>query len=177
MSLPNLPPFANDISLCFSQLEALYGAYDIPPEHQLSVLYFGLPPSVRDLITSSDPEATYTSVKAEVLRRNQRSSQIRFMTLMKEEHLGDRSPSEFLRQLRELSDSSVDYSPLLKKIFFSHLPQHVQTIFATGLEVNPVDFIALMADKILEFSSGLAIPKPTPEVLVISVKDSRQDAQ
>lgn len=103
---------------------------------------------VRNIITERDPTTTYFSVKAEVLRRNVRSSQNRFMTLMEDEQLSDRKLSEFLQRLRELIDSPSDDAVLLKKIFFARLP-----ILSIGLEANSIDQMAAMADKILEFSS------------------------
>lgn len=87
------------------------------------------------------------------------------MPLVKLSVKNDQTPSEFLWCLHELSDS-----PLLKNIFFSHLPQNVQTILFTGLETNTVDQIASMADKILEFPGQLAAPKSETQVLSIAVK-------
>ncbi|XP_052829858.1 uncharacterized protein LOC128249674 [Octopus bimaculoides] len=156
MSSHMLPPFTGDATLWFTQLEAHFDAYGISPSKQLQLLYCSLPTqlatSARDLVTSPNPDATYASVKAEILRRNIKSAESRFNELMADEELGDRTHSEFLRHLRELSGESTD-APLLRKIFFSRLPSHVRTILATALHTNTVDQVATMADKILEFST------------------------
>ncbi|XP_014773505.1 uncharacterized protein LOC106871520 [Octopus bimaculoides] len=104
--------------------------------------------SVRDLITDPHPEATY----AEVLRRNTQSANSKFQTLMKDEHLGDRTPSEFLRRLRELSDTSPEDNSLLRKLLFSRLLPNVQSTLATAVDSNSLDQLAARVDKIIEFT-------------------------
>ncbi|XP_029644577.1 uncharacterized protein LOC115218783 [Octopus sinensis] len=155
MFMGSLPTFTGDATLWFSQLEAQFRAQSITPEQQLEILYGCMPPqlasSARDLITDPSPGATYASVRLEVEKRNTRSEESRFNELMADEQLGDRTPSEFLRRLRELSGNASD-APLLRKIFFSRLPAYIQTVLATGLETNTVDQIATMADKMVEFA-------------------------
>ncbi|CAI9742407.1 Hypothetical predicted protein [Octopus vulgaris] len=70
---------------------------------------------------------------------------------MQDEEPGDRKPSQFLWHLCELSDTTED-NLLLWKLFFSQLPPNVQTILATAVDINTVDQLATMADKILEFA-------------------------
>ncbi|XP_029651974.1 uncharacterized protein LOC115225165 [Octopus sinensis] len=105
--------------------------------------------SARDLIIDPNPDATYASVKAEILRRNTRSAESRFNELIQGEELGDRTPSEFLRSLRASSGGSTDM-PLFREIFFSKLPSSIRKIFDTALEDITVDQLATMADKVLE---------------------------
>ncbi|CAI9736328.1 Hypothetical predicted protein [Octopus vulgaris] len=107
MFMGSLPTFTGDVTLWFSQLETQFRAQSITPEQQLEILYGCMPPqlasSARDLITDPSPGATYASVRLEVEKRNTRSEESRFNELMADEQLGDRTPSEFLRRLRELS--------------------------------------------------------------------------
>ncbi|XP_029647994.1 uncharacterized protein LOC115222021 [Octopus sinensis] len=125
MSLNSLPTFTGDATLWFAQLEAQFCAHSISPEQQLQILYGCMPPQLastaRDLITDPGPDATYASVKLEVEKRNTRSEESRFNELMADEELGDRTPSEFLRRLRELSGKAAD-APLLRKFFFQGCP-------------------------------------------------------
>ncbi|XP_052830219.1 uncharacterized protein LOC128249776 [Octopus bimaculoides] len=108
--------------------------------------------SVKDLITDPHPDATYVSIKSEVLRWNTQSTNSKFQTLMQDEHLGDRMPSEFLRRLCELSDTPLEDNSLLRKLFFSWLPPNVQSILATVVNSNLLNQLATMADKIIEFT-------------------------
>ncbi|CAI9729979.1 Hypothetical predicted protein [Octopus vulgaris] len=159
MFMGSLPTFTGDATLWFSQLEAQFRAQSITPEQQLEILYGCMPPqlasSARDLITDPSPGATYASVRLEVEKRNTRSEESRFNELMADEQLGDRTPSEFLRRLRELSGNASD-APLLRKIFFSRLPAYIQTVLATGLETNTVDQIATMVEFAVQPSSRSA---------------------
>ncbi|XP_029639498.1 uncharacterized protein LOC115214442 [Octopus sinensis] len=155
MSLTSLPNFTGDATLWFAQLEAQFCAHNVSSQQQLQILYGCMPPQLattaRDLITDPGPDATYASVKLEVEKRNTRSEESRFNELMADGKLGDRTPSEFLRRLRELSGKAAD-APLLPKKFFSRLPAYIQTVLATALESNTVDHIATMADKMVEFA-------------------------
>ncbi|CAI9715426.1 Hypothetical predicted protein [Octopus vulgaris] len=112
MFMGSLPTFTGDATLWFSQLEAQFRAQSITPEQQLQILYGCMPPQLastaRDLITDPSPGATYASVKLEVEKRNTRSEESRFNELMADEELGDRTPSEFLRRLRELSGNASE---------------------------------------------------------------------
>lgn len=74
-------------------------------------------------------------------------------TLMQDEHIGDRSLFQFLWCLRALSDSPLEDSPLLWKLFLSWLSPHVQSILVCTLNANSMDHIAAMANKIIEFSA------------------------
>ncbi|XP_029635005.1 uncharacterized protein LOC115210542 [Octopus sinensis] len=122
----------------------------------LNLLYCRMPAPlarlVKDLITDPHPDANYVSVKSEVLRRNTPSAKRKFQTLMQDEHLGSRTPSEFLRRLCELSDTPLENNPLLRKLFFSQLLPNVQSILATTVDSNSLDQIATIADKIIEFT-------------------------
>ncbi|XP_029646249.1 uncharacterized protein LOC115220279 [Octopus sinensis] len=155
MSLASLPIFTGDATLWFAQLKAYFCAHSISSEQQLQILYSCIPlqlaTTARDLITDPSPDATYASVKLEVEKRNTRSEKSRFNELMADEELGDRTPSEFLRHLRELSGKAAD-ALLLCKIFFSRLPAYIQTVLATAFESNTVDQIVTMADKMVEFA-------------------------
>ncbi|XP_029639542.1 uncharacterized protein LOC115214484 [Octopus sinensis] len=65
---------------------------------------------------------------------------------------GDRTPSEFLRHLQELSVTPFEDNPLLRKLLFSHFPPNVQSILTTMANSNSLDQIATMKYKIIEFT-------------------------
>ncbi|XP_014772290.1 uncharacterized protein LOC106870655 [Octopus bimaculoides] len=156
MSLPNLPAYSGDVTLWFAQLDVYFSAHAVPHQQQLNLLYCGMPTplarSVKDLITDPHPDATYMSVKSEVLCWNTQSVESKFRTLMQDEQLGDRTPSEFLRDLREFSNTPLEDNPLLRKLFYFRLPPNVQSILATTIDSNSHDQIATMADKIKVFT-------------------------
>ena len=68
--------------------------------------------------------------------------------LLEREEIGDRTPSQFLRHLRELAVSAVP-DHFLKTIWTARLPKVMQGILATQ-DASPLDQIAVLADKIYE---------------------------
>ncbi|XP_052824337.1 uncharacterized protein LOC128247918 [Octopus bimaculoides] len=105
----------------------------------------------------------------EILRRNSKSAESRFRALLQDENLDDKTPSEFLRRIRELSDDTPADSVFVKKLYFSCLPTNVQTILANMVDTNTIDQIAASADKIMEFSH-----RPTIADSIIASSSSRQ---
>ncbi|XP_036359014.1 uncharacterized protein LOC115212127 [Octopus sinensis] len=170
MSLPNLPPYSGDVTLWFAQLDAYFSAHAVPHQQQLNLLYCGMPSplarSVKDLITDPHPDATYVSMKSEVLRWNTQSAESKFQTLMQDEHLRDRTPSEFLHWLRELSNIPLEDNLLLRKLFSSCLPLNVQSILAT----------TAMVDKIIELTVQPALHHTCSDPLVASPTTTKSPA-
>lgn len=87
---------------------------------------------------------------------------------MKEERVGDVTPSQLLRWLRDLSDSSFEDRPLLQKQFFSRIPTLAQSILAQTTVSRSMDQIVPMADKKIEFSVIQTIQKIVAGSLVAS---------
>lgn len=169
---PPFPNFHGNVSLWFAQMDIYFGAHSVPVTERLNILYCGLPStladSVSDLISDPSPEATYESVKSEIVRRNSTSSQTAFRQLMEDEDMGDRSPTQFLRRLRQLNGDSDSNEGFLRKLFIDRLPALVTTILAPSLETNTLDQIATMGDKIMDFSNGGSSSSPTPKSLIAS---------
>lgn len=141
---------------------------------QLHALCSGRSPilarSIKDIITGSSPEATYSSIKTEALRRNTQSAESRFRILMKKSHIGVRTPFEFLRHLRELSDSSLKDSPVLSlgSNFFYRHPPNIESILAPIVDASSIDQIATMADKVIEFRTPPATKTTSDGSLIAS---------
>ncbi|CAI9730252.1 Hypothetical predicted protein [Octopus vulgaris] len=150
MSLPSLPAYSGDVTLWFAQLDAYFSAHAVPHQLQLNLLYCEMPSplacSVKDLITDPHPDAAYMSIKSKVLCRNTKFAESKFRTLMQDEHLGDRTPSEFLCRLQEISDIPLEDNPLLRKLFFSRLLPNDQLILAIMVDSSLLDQIATITD-------------------------------
>ncbi|GFW02589.1 uncharacterized protein TNCV_2456041 [Trichonephila clavipes] len=65
--------------------------------------------------------------------------------------LGDRRPSDLLRQMKSLSGSSVS-DKLIKSLWLQRLPQHTQAILS--ISNDSLNNIAEMADKIIAVTSS-----------------------
>lgn len=74
--------------------------------------------------------------------------------LLQDIDLGDLRPSQLLREMRNLAGNQVD-DALLKSMWMTRLPSHMTAIISVSSE--PLDKIALMADKISEVNDGSTI--------------------
>jgi hypothetical protein len=108
---------------------------------------------VEDIIISSPADETYTTLKAELVRRLSSSRDQRVRQLLTHEEMGDRKPSQFLRHLKSLAPEVPD--DFLRSIWSSRLPPHIQTILAGQAEGN-LDAASQLADRIAEVA-----PVPT----------------
>ncbi|BHF76161.1 hypothetical protein SprV_0501925900 [Sparganum proliferum] len=70
-------------------------------------------------------DAPYTKLKAELLRLTSVSDRQRYDTLVKEEGLGDRKPSELLRRMRSLVGNMTIDDKFFKEMFLERLPTSV----------------------------------------------------
>nr|VZI37575.1 unnamed protein product [Spirometra erinaceieuropaei] len=103
--------------------------------------------SVRLAIKLTD--APYSTLMAEILRPNSVSDRQRYHQFLKEESMGNRKLSEFLRQMRSLlGDMQVDDK--FVKMFLERLPADVQTILASGAQDLTVSQLPEMADRMIE---------------------------
>ena len=171
-----LPAFAGDVRVWFAQLESYFVANNVMEQRQLPILFSAFPASLtpvfKDLITDTPLNATYDSIKREVLLRTSLSAEKRFQTLVNDELLGKRMPSELLCRMRELAEDVPADSAIIKQLFSSRLHPQVKAILASSMvEKSSVDVIASSADKVMEFTKGpitASIPQPKAEVSTLS---------
>ena len=127
-------------------------------QRQLPILFSAfsasLTPVVKDLITDTRLNSTYDSIKQEVLFRTSLSAEKRFQTLVNDELLGNRMPSELLRRMRKLAEDVPADSAFIKQFFLSRLLPQVKTILTPMVEKSSVDEIAASADKVMDFTKG-----------------------
>ncbi|XP_014774253.1 uncharacterized protein LOC106871977 [Octopus bimaculoides] len=133
-----LPQYHGDAKMWFSQLESFISSNIHSAQSKLHITLTDIPSpvalSVRDMITRTPPDMMYKTFKAEVLQHNSPSAESKFRTLLQDEHLRDRTPTQFLRQIRELLDSSYEGQAFVKQLFFSKIPSNVQSILAPMME-------------------------------------------
>jgi hypothetical protein len=163
-----LPPFwAERPGLWFSQAESQFAISGITSEDakfhyivaQLDTRYAA---EVEDVITSPPVVGKYQTLKAKLIQRLSISEEQRVRKLISDEDLGDRKPSQFLRHLRTLAGSSPLQEKLLRQLWVRRLPQQVQVILTTQLDL-PLDKLADLADRILEVQ-----PSASPAVSAVS---------
>ncbi|XP_032679541.1 uncharacterized protein LOC116847993 [Odontomachus brunneus] len=108
---------------------------------------------VKDVIT--DPPATdkYLAIKTALIRRLSASQEHRIRQLLEHEEMGDRKPSQFLRNLRTLAGNAVP-EQLLRTLWLGRLPTTMQAILATRTQ-DRLEDVAEQADRIQEVTVRL----------------------
>ena len=109
-----VPAFWSDkVSLWFKQLEAQFMIAGITCEAtKFGYVVAHLQPKyvmeVEDIIDSPPESGQYEALKAALIKRLSDSSSMRMRKLFEGEEIGDRTPSQFLRHLRNLAGTSVN---------------------------------------------------------------------
>ncbi|KAH8033759.1 hypothetical protein HPB51_015791 [Rhipicephalus microplus] len=129
-----------------------------------------LPPDVADgltdILASQHPSDPYDTLKAAINSRKSESEHSRLQQLITATELGDRSPSQLLRRMRQLlgSPSAPQEEKLLRELFLQRLPQSMVPVLVAAGDV-PVDTLTEMADRVADYSrahSLNAITTPPP---------------
>lgn len=146
-----IPPFwAEEPELWFAQMESQFALSGVTSEttkfhYIVGQLDHKYAVEVKDIINSPPAENKYNKLKTALIARLTVSQDKKSLQLMKHEELGDRKPSQFLRQLRTLGGSTVT-DEFLKTVWSSRLPSNIQAIIAS--QKGTLDELAELADKI-----------------------------
>lgn len=154
-----LPPFwPEKPALWFCQLEAQFTLFGISRDatkfwYVVSQLDNKYVQEIEDIVINPPKENKYQKVKEELIKRLSTSQELRIKQLLEHEEIGDRSPSQFLRHLKNLAGDTVP-DDLMRTIWISRLPVSSQAILATQKD-SALEDVANLADKIFEVN-----PKP-----------------
>lgn len=171
-----IPPFwAADPEMWFAQIESQFLVANISRDdtkfgYVAGNLEARYAVEVRDILTNPPAEGKYLKLKSELIRRLSASQEQKTRRLLEQEVLGDKKPSQFLRYLQGLAGSAVPDN-LLRSIWLSRLPSHMQAILTTQ-KATSLDAVAELADAIIEASPSFQVsaasvpPAPTMDALV-----------
>lgn len=150
-----IPPF-NTInpSIWFAQIEAQFNnAKIIEEKDKFSHLLGNVDTSIAEIIydlASSTHENTYTLAKERINNAFKESDENKIKKLTSKLELGDSKPSQLLRKMQQLAGKDIS-GKALKTFWMAKLPPNMQNILIISDE--PIDKIAIMADKIAENTS------------------------
>lgn len=159
---PKVPPFWHQKpEMWFAHIETQFRIAGITSDqtkfdHVIAQLDFKITAEIEDIVTDPPKTDKYNYLRKELIRRLSQSEQQRVRQLLSEEELGDRKPTQFLRNLRSLAGSTMKDEGILRQLFLRRLPQHAQAIVAA--KSDPLDEIAAQADTILEVVPNVSIP-------------------
>lgn len=152
-----IPPYNfSDPALWFSMCESTFFLGTPKPITESLTKYnyivAALPPEaatiIRDVIIKPDPTDSYGTLKTELLKRCSESSSAQLRKLLACEPIGDRRPSEVLRELRRRAESQCVTGTEME-LFLQQLPSSTQSILAAVTPLTP-DTAADIADRIME---------------------------
>lgn len=156
-----LPPFwPQNPATWFIQAEAQFQAYRITNEDTKYCLTIGaLPPescdSIIDILSNPPDTERYKSVKSALIKRHSISETKRLETLIAKTDIGDRSPSELLRSMRQMAGQTFNES-IIKNLWLRKLPQVIH-VALVAVGDKPLNELAEVADKIHEAQQNATV--------------------
>jgi len=106
---------------------------------------------VVDILANPPATDKYAALKERVMECYADSESKRLQTLLQGISLGDRRPSQLLREMRDLAGERMDDS-LLKDLWLQRLPAHVRAVLV--LCPSPLTALAGIADKVCEANAS-----------------------
>ncbi|GFU27760.1 uncharacterized protein NPIL_495341 [Nephila pilipes] len=159
------PPifWRNKPKLWFLQLEAQFANSGILQDAtKYNIVVAALDENVSDFVVdilSNPPEnEKYDTLKKALLNRLTDTEESRLKKLLTDLELGDKRPSDLLRQMKSLAGNSIS-DEIIKSLWLQRLPQQTQAILT--ISNDTLDKIAEMADKIIAVYSSSEICQVT----------------
>ena len=179
-----LPPFwPNDPEVWFAQVEAQFATRGvIVQKTRFDYVISSLNPEfaleVRDLILNPPTETPYDSLKNELVKRTTASEQRKLQQLISGEELGDRKPTQLLRQMQQLLgdrlSASADAASFFRELFLQRLPANIRMVLASTDSTMDINKLADMADKVIEVSAP-SVSAITSSAHSTDVKELREE--
>ncbi|CAH8842111.1 unnamed protein product [Trichobilharzia szidati] len=141
----------------FDHIEAMFALRNIhSQETKVNLVTVSLPENVMeevsDVLADRSP-GLYERLKQALIKRVALNDQQKVQELFRDVQLGDRKPTQLLRQMRQLvADSKID-DDFLKQLWLQRLPQAIQTILAP-INHSPLSELAEAADRVVETATS-----------------------
>lgn len=152
-----MPAFSKQsVEMWFRQLDTKFLIQNITSEttkyrYAIAALDPDIMTEVSDIIFSCDTsQSPYTDLKTHLIKIFADSTEKKLQKVLNGLDLGDKKPSELLREMKRLAGPNIPEN-ILKSLFFKQLPTNVREILATS--TKNLSKIAEKADKILEQSN------------------------
>ncbi|XP_043862592.1 uncharacterized protein LOC122756652 [Drosophila santomea] len=153
-----LPPFwKQNARLWFVQIEAQFQCSRISSDntryyHLISALDADIMTEVSDVLVQPSEVNKYEHLKEIIIKRFTESPDRQLQRALLELDLGDKKPSQLLRQMTTLADGRAS-ADALRVRWLSQLPQHVQRSLKL-LRSATLEAQAALADDLMEEESG-----------------------
>jgi len=177
-----IPPFwPEDPAVWFAQLEAQFTLANITQYYTkyyyaISQLDGSVTKEVKDIVPNPPETGKLNKLKTELIDRLTFSQEQRVHQLLTHEEIGDRRPSQCLRHLANLGESSIPQD-FLRTLWSNRLPTHIQAVIATQRNA-PLDDVAKLADTVNEVTpqAHVALTSPSGDIasLIARINDLAQ---
>ncbi|XP_055612396.1 uncharacterized protein LOC129758797 [Uranotaenia lowii] len=151
------PFWKRDPALWFAQVEAQFTLAGIIQEdtryfHVLSAIDSEILACCSDIIRDPPAVDKYTTVKERILKEYSVSEQNRIQQLLRGCELGDRKPSQLLREMRDLARNFITDEKILKSLWLQQLPETTQAVLKISEETLQLSQLAEQADKLADIA-------------------------
>lgn len=132
-----LPPFwKNDPELWFIQVDAQFNAKGIRRDHSkyyhlLTALDIEALQQVSDIVRSPPEQDKYITLKAHLIERFTESKERQLHRLLTDLELGDKKPSQLLREMKTLATGIVP-DDLLRSLWMKRMSNNVRCILSVS---------------------------------------------
>ena len=152
-----IPHYENDAQAWLIQLNLMFRAYKIDDElTRLQLASAGLPPAIindmSDILMDPPSSTPFKIFSENLIKRQTDSQQKQIQDLLTDEKLGDRKPSQLLRQFKQkvvTANLSIDES-LLKHLFIERMPDFVRQGIILLPDSTALISVADAADKLVD---------------------------
>lgn len=113
-----------------------------------------------DLVSAPPPENKYEHLKEKMIERFSESEEKQLKKLLTELELGEKKPSQLLREMKTLAANKVN-DKIVKTLWLQRLPSRLQMVLTVTDDV-PLEQLACIADKIAEVEQVSSVNAISP---------------
>lgn len=168
------PPFSRrNVCVWFRQVEAQFQIAGIDNEvlrynYVLAVIDSDIAAEVSDIILQNPPSANpFTDLRNRLIYLFTDTEEKRIQKLLNELELGERRPSQLLREMRQLAGETSVPEEFLRRLFLQRLPVQVRYVLVKSQD--NLTALADMADQIMDIAGNMSdrtsiqtVTNPTP---------------
>ncbi|XP_076676211.1 uncharacterized protein LOC143373151 [Andrena cerasifolii] len=164
-----VPPFwPEQPGVWFHQIEAQFAINGVTADttkfyYVMSQLESKYALEVKDIFDSPPTTDKYGTLKRELVRRLSASQSARIRQLLEQEEIGDRTPSQFLRRMRDLAGTTVS-DDFLRTLWASRLPAMTRAIVTAQTDLG-LNKLAEIGDQIHEGTGRTQVASVAPDTV------------
>ncbi|XP_065094619.1 uncharacterized protein LOC135715148 isoform X2 [Ochlerotatus camptorhynchus] len=160
------PFWKRDPTLWFAQLEAQFTLAGITREdtryyHVLAAIDSEILACCSDIIRDPPADAKYTKIKERITQEYSTSEQNRMQQLLRGCELGDRKPSQLLREMRDLARDVITDEKIIKSLWMQQLPETTQAVLKVSEATLQMSQLAEQADKLADITRSQIVSSAT----------------